>query len=118
MTTGRVTSGIKDSVVTSPTGTRSRRAALRAILSAREEQAIQLQAVVQSKDSTAEEKQNALAELAALSKDTLLRAAEIGAGLELTVPRPSEPPALAPPLEIPQVTKRIAPVKSDGSEAA
>jgi hypothetical protein len=111
-------SGIKHGVVTSPTSSRSRRAALKAILAARDQEATQLRAVIESKDCTAEAKQNAVAELAALSKDTLLRAAEIGAGLDVNMQRATEPPALAPPVEIPTVTKRTAPLKADDSEAA
>lgn len=104
--------------MTSPTNTRSRRAALKAILTAREVEAAELRAVVNSGASTAEAKDHALAGLAALSKDTLLRLAEIDEGLDVSVERSTEAPALAPPMEVPATVRRPERAPGDSSEAA
>ncbi|HEX3572479.1 MAG TPA: hypothetical protein VHU44_16790 [Acidobacteriaceae bacterium] len=70
-------SGIVQRVVTSPPNKRSLRAALQALFKVRQDEASDLRRIIESPDASGDEKWKAQRDLAALSKNTILRMAEV-----------------------------------------
>jgi len=102
--------------VTSPTHKRSLRAALKALFTARQDEADKLRRVLDSSETTADEKLRAQHNLQVISKDTLLRMAEVVDGSEIRL-QPATP-ILEPPVEIPPLDLHAAAESIEDPEAA
>jgi hypothetical protein len=110
-------SGIVQEVVTSPPNKRSLRAALKALFTVREDEASRLRQVIESPDASGDEKWKAQRDLASLSKNTILRMAEVVDDVE-TKPEGVAIPVLAPAVEVPPVTLYPAAKGEEDTEAA
>lgn len=108
-------SGIVQSVVTPSPNKRSLRAALKALFTAREDEADGLRRVIDSPETSLQEKERAQRELQSLSKDTLLRMAKVVDGAEVNTAAAT--PVLESPLEIPSLDVKVAEPLEDGEAA-